>query len=120
MAESQPTPLPDPLERRAAPRWPVDFPVQYGAGSETFHGRAADMSEGGLCFQGDDNYPAGTVIKLSMVYRTLEGREETIRLEAKICHRRGKTLGVQFLNVTPEQHAAIMETLYQVIAINRR
>ena len=110
----------DPRERRAAPRWPVDFPVVYGAGEDTYHGRAADMSEGGLCFQGDDSYPAGTVIKLSLQVHTLEGREEPIDLQAKICHRRGQSIGAQFLNLTPEQHTAIMETLYQIIAINRR
>jgi len=78
------------------------------------------MSETGLRFQGHDNYPDGTVIRLSMLSRSLEGQEQPIHLEARVCHREGSSVGVEFEHVTLEQQAAILETLYQMIALSRR
>ncbi len=120
MAETWLEAQPDFLERRGTPRWPVDFHVSYGVGTEFYQGRAQDMSETGLRFEGEHAYPEDTVIRLVLLSRSLEGQEQPIHLEARICHRRGTSLGVEFMNVTPEQEAAILETLYQMIALSRR
>ena len=113
-------PLPDFLERRGTPRWPVDFLLTYGVGTESYQGRAQDMSETGLRFEGEHGYPEGTVIRLVLLSRSLEGQEQPIHLEARVCHREGASLGVEFFDLTPEQEAAILETLYQMIALSRR
>lgn len=120
MAETWLEPQPDFLERRGTPRWPVDFPLTYGVGTQLYQGRALDMSESGLRFEGEHGYPEGTVVCLVLLSRSLEGQEQPIHLEARVSHREGANLGVEFLDLTPEQEAAILETLYQMIALNRR
>jgi hypothetical protein len=93
-------------ERRAFPRWPAPFTVVCRDASGAATCRATDISESGIAFTGEKDYPMGAEIDVE--YR-LNPNHRPIQVRAVVRTKWGDRTGVEFLNLTVWDRLRILE-----------
>lgn len=114
----------DESDRRGSPRAPISLRVEYSKLNAFFADYTKNISHGGTFIRSDDPMPVGTVFMFRLVVPRLEA---PIALRGQVVWilRPGETpppgqpeepgMGIRFLYDSPEQRAAITETVEQLM-----
>ena len=94
--------------RRAFPRWPLEFEVRFGTGKEMTPAEGYEIGEGGLSFRTPNPIPLGT--ELNLEYR-LTSDHSWVKLKGVVKHSRHERIGAEFLNLRMRDRLEIVRLI---------
>jgi PilZ domain len=98
----------DRSNRRAFPRWPLQFEVRYGTGKELAPAEGCEIGEGGLSFHTSNPLPLGT--EFNVEYR-LTPEHPWNKIKAIVKHRGKGFTGAEFLNLRMRDRLEIVRVI---------
>lgn len=98
--------------RRAFPRWKMDFEVRYQINDKWLEGEPCEIGEGGLSLFAEKLVPLDSEIFVQ--YRlgsekNKESKEGWITVKSVVRHAKGNSLGVEFLNLRRQERLKILD-----------
>lgn len=90
--------------RRAFPRWPAVFEVQYGQEGEAIRGTAVQVSTDGMLFSGPTVYPPGT--ELDLHFRM--SNDDEIASRGVVRWHRETEMAVEFVRISRRDRQRIL------------
>jgi PilZ domain len=94
--------------RRAFPRWPLEFEVRFGTGKEMKPAEGYEIGEGGLSFRTPNPIPLET--ELNLEYR-LTSDHPWVRLKGVVKHCKHERIGTEFLNLRMRDRLEIVRLI---------
>ena len=94
--------------RRAFPRWPLEFEVRFGTGKEMTAAEGYEIGEGGLSFRTPHPVPLET--ELNLEYR-LTPDHPWVKLKGIVKHRKQHRIGTEFLNLRIKDRLEIVRLI---------
>jgi hypothetical protein len=105
-------------ERRASPRWRLDFPVAVLDHANHEHvGKAADVSGTGLGFYVDVTCALGEAARVRF---TLPASAATFELLGVVRSADGTRVGIQFSEMAPATSARLMSAIFEEVVRSSR
>jgi len=94
--------------RRAFPRWPLEFEVRFGTGKEMTPAEGYEIGEGGLSFRTQNPIPLET--ELNLEYR-LTSDHSWVKLKGVVKHSKHERIGAEFLNLRMKDRLEIVRLI---------
>ena len=94
--------------RRAFPRWPLEFEVRFGTGKEMTPAEGYEIGEGGLSFRTPNPIPLET--ELNLEYR-LTSDHPWVKLKGVVKHSKHERIGAEFLNLRMKDRLEIVRLI---------
>ncbi len=107
------TPRAASLERRAHHRLSTHIEVRYGCGGEFRRAQACDVAPAGIGLAVAVPYEVGAEVDLRF---QAHSRGDLVLLKTRVRHASANRMGLQFVNVTPEQYPQLLDWLRELEA----
>ena len=85
--------------RRAFPRWKMDFEVRYQVNDKWLEGKPSEIGEGGLSLFAEKLVPLESEIFVQYRLGGKESKDGWITVKSIVRHAQDDSLGVEFLNL---------------------
>ena len=93
------------INRRAFPRWPAQFEVRFGTGTEMIMASTIEIGEGGLSFHSENAIAPESEINVE--YRLNAG--DWVKVRAVVRHVDNGKIGVEFLTLRRNDRLKILD-----------
>ena len=95
--------------RRAFPRWKMDFEVRYQVNDKWLDGKPCEIGEGGLSLFAEKLVPLESEIFVQYRLGAGESKDEWITVKSIVRHAKDNSLGVEFLNLRRQDRLKILD-----------
>ena len=96
-------------EKRKHPRFTAQFRSSFSGGPQEGNGKTIDLSDGGCRIESDQPVVVGTSFECRIYAPDLSW---PLRIDkAKVCWVRGKTFGLQFLVIVPDEQVKLKQLI---------
>ncbi len=99
--------------RRAFPRWKMDFEVRYQVNDKWLEGKPSEIGEGGLSLFAEKLVPLESEIFVQYRLGGKESKDGWITVKSVVRHAQDKSLGVEFLNLRRQDRLKILDFINQ-------
>jgi c-di-GMP-binding flagellar brake protein YcgR len=99
--------------RRAFPRWKMDFSVRYQPKDKWLDAQPCEIGEGGLSFFVENLVPLESEIFVQYRLGRGESKDEWITVKSIVRHAKDNSLGVEFLNLRRNDRLKILDFVNQ-------
>jgi len=99
--------------RRAFPRWKMDFEVRYQVNDKWLEGKPSEIGEGGLSLFAEKLVPLESEIFVQYRLGGKESKDGWITVKSVVRHAQDKSLGVEFLNLRRHDRLKILDFVNQ-------
>jgi len=118
MAEIRKSPVEVPEDhrkgnRRAFPRWKMDFEVRYQINDKWLDGKPCEIGEGGLSLLAEKLVPLESEIFVQYRLGGKDSKDGWIVVKSVVRHAQDKSLGVEFLNLRRHDRLKILDFVNQ-------